>query len=216
TQFDTATRKSEFRAGTAAEPQHDRYGYEQNTMVETSEPPMRSASGQWMVRPPLRCPRGHTLRPGRWAHMGPYREIAPTNMPYMATAALARGDLTAASRFTDDAVAATTGCWLAYALTMRALVAIAEGEPEQAERDAHDALPLGAGINAYLLIPDPLECLGTLAGEASSHREAARLFGAAHVIREPMGAVRFKVYDAGYEAAVAALRAAMGEQDFDA
>src|SRR6516165_10118062 len=25
----------------------------------------RSMSGKWMVRPPLRCPRGHPLRPGR-------------------------------------------------------------------------------------------------------------------------------------------------------
>jgi len=31
-----------------------------------------------------------------------------------------------------------------------------------------------------------------------------------------MGTVRFKVYDASYEAAVAALRDAMGERDFDA
>ena len=35
-------------------------------------------------------------------------------------------------------------------------------------------------------------------------------------IRERIGAVRFKVWDAGYEASVAALRDAMGEQDFDA
>src|SRR3984957_1274116 len=26
---------------------------------------VRSTSGQWMARPPLRCPRGHTLRAGR-------------------------------------------------------------------------------------------------------------------------------------------------------
>jgi hypothetical protein len=26
---------------------------------------VRLTSGQWMARPPLRCPRGHTLRPGR-------------------------------------------------------------------------------------------------------------------------------------------------------
>ncbi len=31
-----------------------------------------------------------------------------------------------------------------------------------------------------------------------------------------MGAVRFKVWDAGYEASVAALRDALGEKDFDA
>ena len=38
-------------------------------------------------------------------------------------------------------------------------------------------------------------------------------FSARHTaIRQRMGAVRFKVWDAGYEASVAALRDAMGEQ----
>jgi DNA-binding CsgD family transcriptional regulator len=36
------------------------------------------------------------------------------------------------------------------------------------------------------------------------------------MIRQRMGAVRFKIYDAGYEASVAALRDAMGDKDFDA
>ena len=58
-------------------------------------------------------------------------------------------------------------------------MAIAQGEPEQAERDAHDALAVAAEVEAYLGIPDILECLAALAGEAGSHREAARLFGAA-------------------------------------
>ena len=66
------------------------------------------------------------------------------------------------------------------ALTTRARVAIAQGEPDQAERDAHDALARAAEVEAYLGIPDILECLAALAGEAGSHREAARLFGAAH------------------------------------
>ena len=79
------------------------------------------------------------------------------------------------------------------ALTTRARVAIAQGEPDQAERDAHDALARAAEVEAYLFIPDILECLGTLAGEAGSHREAARLFGAADAIRQRIGAVRFKV-----------------------
>jgi hypothetical protein len=26
---------------------------------------VQSTTGQWMVRPPLHCPRGHPLRPGR-------------------------------------------------------------------------------------------------------------------------------------------------------
>jgi DNA-binding CsgD family transcriptional regulator len=72
-----------------------------------------------------------------------------------------------------------------------------------------------AEVEAYLFIPDILECLGTLAGQAGGHREAARLFGAAHAIRLCIGSVRFKVWDAGYEASVAALRDALGEQDFN-
>jgi DNA-binding CsgD family transcriptional regulator len=54
-----------------------------------------------------------------------------------------------------------------------------------------------------------------LASDAHSHREAARFFGAADAVRQRMGAVRFKVYDADYQASVAALRDAMGDNDFD-
>ena len=135
---------------------------------------------------------------------------------FSAQAALAGGDLVAARRLADEAVATTTGWSLTWALSTRARVAIAQGEPEQAERDAHDALACAADIEAYLYIPDILECLAMLASEAGSHREAARFFGAAHAIRLRMGAVRFKIYDAGYEASVAALRDALGENDFDA
>ena len=102
------------------------------------------------------------------------------------------------------------------ALTTRARVAIAQGEPEQAERDAHDALACAADMQACTGVADTLECLAYVAGDAGSHSEAARLFGAAHAIRQRIGEVRFKIYDAGYEAAVAALRNAMGEKDFDA
>jgi predicted ATPase/class 3 adenylate cyclase/DNA-binding CsgD family transcriptional regulator len=134
---------------------------------------------------------------------------------YSAQAALAYGDLTAARRWADEAVSTTTGSWLMLALTTRTRVAIAQGEPEQAEHDAHHALAVAASMQAYLGVSDTLECLGTLAGAASSHREAARLFGAAEAIRQRMGMVRFKVWDADYEAAVAALRDAMGENDFE-
>ena len=133
-----------------------------------------------------------------------------------AQVALACGDLHAARRWADDAVAAGRGFYLMQALTTRARVALGQRNPEQAERDAHDALALGAGIKAYLLIPDILECLAVLADEDGSHREAARLFGAAHGIRQRMGAVRLKVWDVGYEASVTALRDAMADSDFDA
>ena len=102
------------------------------------------------------------------------------------------------------------------ALTTRARVAAAQGEPEQAERDTHDALTIAASLSSYRNVPDNLECLAAFAGAAGSHREAARIFGAAHGSRQRMGAVRFKVWDAGYEASVGAVRNALGEHDFDA
>ena len=140
---------------------------------------------------------------------------AATQRIWNAEAALADRDLATARRWADEAVSTTTGMWLTWALTTRARVAIAQGEPEQAERDAHDALTCAAGIKAHLLIPDVLECLAALAGQDDSHREAARLFGAAHGIRERIGEVRFKVWDAGYEASAAAVRDALGEKDFE-
>jgi predicted ATPase/class 3 adenylate cyclase/DNA-binding CsgD family transcriptional regulator len=132
-----------------------------------------------------------------------------------AEAALADRDLAAARRWADEAASTTTGWWLMSVLSTRARVAIAQGEPDQAERDAQDALTCGAEIEAYLLIPDILECLAALAGDSASHREAARLLGAARAIRQRMGAVRFKIYDADYQASVAVLRDAMDEKEFD-
>ena len=100
-------------------------------------------------------------------------------------------------------------------LTSRTRVAIAQGEPDQAERDAHKALACAGEVVVYLGISDTLECLATLAGDAGSHREAARLFGAAHAARQRMGAVRFKVWEGDYEASVVAVRDALGGKDFD-
>jgi predicted ATPase/class 3 adenylate cyclase/DNA-binding CsgD family transcriptional regulator len=135
---------------------------------------------------------------------------------YHAQVALACGDLIAARREADDAIRMATGFYLSHALWTRAMLEIAETEPERAERDAHDALGVAATTAGYLGIPDILECLAALAGDAGSHREATRLFGAADAARQLMGAVRFKVYDAGYEAAVARLRDALDKKDFDA
>ena len=132
-----------------------------------------------------------------------------------AQAALAAGDLAAARCGADEAVTTTTGSWRMLALTTRARLAMALGEPDHAERDAHDALALAADIEAYAGIPDILESLAALATDVGSHREATRLFGAAHGMRQRMGAVRWKTYDADCEASVTALRDAMGQKDFE-
>jgi predicted ATPase/class 3 adenylate cyclase/DNA-binding CsgD family transcriptional regulator len=132
-----------------------------------------------------------------------------------AQAALASGNPVAARCAADQAVTIATGCYSAWALTTRSRVAIAQDQLDQAERDAHDALTCAAGLDAYLFVSDTLECLAAVAGDIGSHREAARLFGGAHAIRQRTGAVRFKVWDAGYEDSVATLRNAMGQDDFD-
>jgi DNA-binding CsgD family transcriptional regulator len=151
-----------------------------------------------------------------WSHVSGLYGTASINSAYIAQAALARGDLTAARRGADDAIAAVAGWYRAAALTTRARIAIEEGEPEQAERDAHDALVCSAGVKAYLGVADILDILAGLAGDAGSHHEAARLFGAADGIRQRTGQVRFQIYQAGFDASVAALRNAMGDNDFDA
>jgi predicted ATPase/class 3 adenylate cyclase/DNA-binding CsgD family transcriptional regulator len=152
-----------------------------------------------------------------WEHGRGLPGYAAHLRPFNALAALAGGDLIAARRWADDAVATATG-WALHlrALTTRARVALAQGEPEQAERDAHDALAGVPESYLYFGIPEALECLATVAVNAGSSREAARLFGAAAAIRQRMGMVLLKVWDAGYEASVAALRNAMGEADFEA
>jgi DNA-binding CsgD family transcriptional regulator len=150
-----------------------------------------------------------------WQGIGGQPGTAALNRSYVAQATLARGDVSAARRWADEAVAATTGWYRAVALTTRARVAVAQGEPEQAERDGHDALACAAEVKAYLGAPDTLEVLAGLAGAAGSHREAARIFGAAHGIRRRSGEARFKVYQAEYELSVAAARDALGNNDFD-
>ena len=115
----------------------------------------------------------------------------------------------------DEAVAATSGFHLSLALTTRAGVAIAQGEPEQAGRDAHDALVTAASTQTCGATPQTLECLAALAVGTGSHREAARLFGAAAAIRQRDGFVRFKIFDTFFEFPVAALRDGMGEKDFE-
>lgn len=133
----------------------------------------------------------------------------------LAEVALARGDLTAARRVADEAVSATKGWHLATALRTRARIALALGELESAERDAHAALAHAANLNAYLNVADTLECLGRLAAVEESYSEAARLLGAAEAMRGRTGEVRFTVYDSDVENTVVELRNTMGQNDFE-
>jgi predicted ATPase/class 3 adenylate cyclase/DNA-binding CsgD family transcriptional regulator len=142
--------------------------------------------------------------------------FSTTNMLWRAETELAAGDVVAARLWADQAVSATTGFFRMKALIARARVALAEGDAEAAERDAHDALACAADIEAQLGVPDIFDFLACLAAQAESYPEAARLFGAAEAIRRRTGEVRYQVYHADYEASVDGLRDDMGQNDFDA
>ncbi|QZY46152.1 MULTISPECIES: helix-turn-helix transcriptional regulator [Mycolicibacterium] len=144
-------------------------------------------------------------------------EVAGIQDPNVAAQiACTRGDLDTARSLVDGAVSITRGVHRASALTTRARIAIAQGDPEQAERNAHDALSLAAGVGARLEVPDTLECLARVVGDGGSHHEAARLCGAAEAIRGRTGAVRFRIYDADHETTVTTLRDALGDKAFEA
>jgi ATP/maltotriose-dependent transcriptional regulator MalT len=141
-------------------------------------------------------------------------QLAPMHI-WAALAPLACGDLAAARRWADDVVSATAGWSLAAASTARARVEIAQGELDAAERDAYDGLDLAARLKGDLLVPVALDCVAIIAAEAGNHLSAVRLFGAAEAARQRMGMVRFKVLEAEDQARIAALREALGEDDFD-
>ena len=151
-----------------------------------------------------------------WRHTVPQRAVFSRSLNPMPEALLACGELVAARRWADDTVAMVPAWHKMIALMARAHIALAQGEPEQAERDAHDALLIAAHTHGFLRLPDIVECLAGLVAGGGNHENAARLFGAADAIRQRIGVVRFAVYQAGYDAAIESLRDALGEGPFDA
>ncbi|AKN18707.2 transcriptional regulator [Mycobacterium haemophilum DSM 44634] len=141
------------------------------------------------------------------AHLDLHREL-------MAQLALVRGDASVARCYADDAVASTSGWHRMVALITRARVAIAHEERDAARNDAHAALVCATDLGARVGVPDAIELLAALNGESGSHCAAARLFGAAAALRQRTQEVRFQVWEADYQASVAALRDAMSGDDF--
>jgi DNA-binding CsgD family transcriptional regulator len=150
------------------------------------------------------------------------RPAAPQRLVYirgftpLAEAAQGCGDLAAARCWADETIAVVPGWFKMIALTARAHVAAAQGQPEQALRDAHDALAIAARLGGCARLPSALECLACLATNDHSHQYAAQLLGAAESIRLRTSEARISVYETRYAAAVAAARDALGQKDFDA
>jgi hypothetical protein len=138
------------------------------------------------------------------------------NMVWMAQAALSFGELVVAKRWAYGASSGANASWRAVDLSVRARVNIATGDNAQGANDAYDALAAAASSGAHLYTADTLECLAGLAHEVESNREAARLLGAAHAIRQRLELVRLKVYDHEHQTLVTTLQNAMGDNDFDA
>ena len=109
----------------------------------------------------------------------------------------------------------TQGWHLAHTLVLRARVALLEGHPGEADRDARHALSCVADCGTYLQAPDALECLAAAVSDQGIHGDAARLLAAATAIRDRAGMVRFPVHQAGYCALLATLRKELPPGEFD-
>jgi DNA-binding CsgD family transcriptional regulator len=133
----------------------------------------------------------------------------------LSEALLGCGDLVAARRWADETVPLVPGTFKITALTVRAFIALAQSEPEQAERDVHDALTVAVRTQGYMRVPDTLECLARLASGEGNVAYATRLLGAAQGIRQRNGYTRFPMYQAGYDAVVAEVRDALGDSAFE-
>ena len=97
--------------------------------------------------------------------------------------ALATGDLDNARRIADEMVSVANGCHLALALTVRARVAMAQGDETCADQDLYDALAVVAHMKVFLGLADTFEVIATRAAHNESYREAARLLGTAESLR---------------------------------
>ena len=150
-----------------------------------------------------------------WQRVMAQPELAIANVMPTVELAFVRGDFDEARRLADDSVAPMMGWHRAKALTTRARVAIAQGDLECAERDAHEALALAGETQAFQVVPDALEVL--VESGSGIGPEAARLAGAAAAIRQGQGGtVVFPSYQQRYADSLAELRNAMGESGFDA
>lgn len=151
-----------------------------------------------------------------WQRTAPERTTFNRVLNPMPESLLACDEIVVARRWADDAVPMMHGSNKIPVLTVRAHIALAQGEVEQAARDAHDALAIAAFTGAFLRVPDAIECLARLAVGDGNHRHAARLFGFAGAIRDRKGIARFPLYRASHAAAIALVRDALGNNDFEA
>ena len=136
----------------------------------------------------------------------------------LAQAQVALGERDEAAAFLDEATSlARAGAmtWvLGRAARVRAELRGREGDLQEAESLAHEALSLGREAGDQLGLVDALELLAKLAAEQDSHKEGARLWASADSFRSQLGYARFPIERATYDAAVSRAKDALGLDEF--
>jgi DNA-binding CsgD family transcriptional regulator len=157
------------------------------------------------------------LLPDAWLHSG--LGTGGVTPALLAEAALADGDIAEARAQSEAAVASAPDPleWQqGWACTIRARVALADGEVERAGQLAHQALAVRHTFGDQLGVCDSIELLAALAAAARSNDEAVRLLAAAQAQRDRIGSVRFRIHDGWYASLVDAIRSSLGDEGFDA
>jgi tetratricopeptide (TPR) repeat protein len=95
-------------------------------------------------------------------------------------------------------------------------VVLSQGDYGRAAALLEEALLLSRDIGTWELVAAGVESLAWVAASCGQARQAARLCGAAEAQREALGAPLPPDERAGHDQAVAAMRAALGEQAFAA
>ena len=147
---------------------------------------------------------------GRHTSVGMWRRWSDA---YRVVAELGCGDMAAATRSADECAEELTAWGLSgLEAFIGALVALASDGPERAAHSARRAIETWHGSGNDLGTADALDVLAAASGGVF----AARLCGAAARLRREAGAVRLKIYNQWIEPAIAAVRADIGDEAFEA
>lgn len=133
------------------------------------------------------------------------------------------GDVTSAGTMLEEALDEARNAgnkWAESAvLSLAADQARMKGDPQEAEAIARDAVTLSGESGFGLWLPEMLETLAGVLGEAGRSAEGARLIGASAGIREELGLVRFSYREDVYQKDISLLRDALGagwDEEFEA
>jgi predicted ATPase/DNA-binding CsgD family transcriptional regulator len=158
-------------------------------------------------------------REARSTDQGAETWLVAQSLPGLGAALLALGRLDQARDALDRAVAVASRLdmpgVLAEAVEQQGQLAAATGDPDGAIDLHHQALAVRVEHGLRSFWADSLEALAALAADTEPTPEAARLLAAADQARARMGSPRDPARRRAHQAAVARLRAALGDRPFE-